>query len=147
MNDSDIARKCRDTMWGNDFASQDMGMTVDVDRQGEAQAKFEVRKNMVNGHDICHGGYIFALADSAFAFACNTYNRVTVASSATIEFMRPAKLGDRLTARAREAHRGGRTGLYDIEVTNQDEALVAVFRGRSYATRDPLFEGDPESDT
>ncbi|MDH3441999.1 MAG: hydroxyphenylacetyl-CoA thioesterase PaaI [Gammaproteobacteria bacterium] len=147
MSDSDIARKCRDTMWRNDFASQDMGMTVDVDRQGEAQAKFEVRKNMVNGHDLCHGGYIFALADSAFAFACNTYNRVTVASAATIEFVRPAKLGDRLTARAREAHRGGRTGIYDIEVTNQDEELVAIFRGRSYATREPMFEDESESDT
>lgn len=142
MNDSDIAQKCRDTMWSNDVASQDMGMTVDVDRQGSACAQFEVRKNMVNGYDICHGGYIFALADSAFAFACNTYNRITVASGAAIEFVRPARLGDRLTATASEAHRGGRTGVYDIEVTNQDGELVAIFRGRSYATREPVFESD-----
>lgn len=142
MNDTDMARKCRDTMWRDDFATQDMGMTIEVDRQGEAWAQFEVRKNMVNGHDLCHGGYIFALADSAFAFACNTYNRVTVASAATIEFVRPAKLGDRLTATATEAHRGGRTGIYDVAVTNQDDELVAIFRGRSHATREPMLESD-----
>jgi len=138
-NDNDVARKCRDTMWANDNASQDMGMTVDVDGPGVARAQFKVRRNMVNGHDICHGGYIFALADSAFAFACNTYNRVTVASGAAIEFIRPARLGDRLTAIASEAHRGGRTGVYDIEVSNQDGELIAIFRGRSYATRNPVY--------
>lgn len=142
MNDSDIARKCRDTMWRNDTAAQDMGITVDVDRQGEARAQIEVRTNMLNGHDICHGGYIFALADSAFAFAGNTYNCITVAAGATIEFVRPGRAGDRLTAKAREVHRGGRTGVYDIEVTNQDGDLVAVFRGRSYATREPLYKSD-----
>lgn len=142
MNESDTARKCRDTMWRNDKASQDMGMTVDVDRQGESRVQFVVKENMVNGYDICHGGYIFALADSAFAFACNTYNRITVASGAAIEFVRPAKLGDRLTAIASEAHRGGRTGVYDIEVTNQGGELVAIFRGRSYATRRPVYESD-----
>ena len=147
MNDNDIARKCRDTMWGNDTASQDMGMEVAVDRPGEAQARFEVKAHMTNGYDICHGGYIFALADSAFAFACNTYNRISVASSATIEFVRPARTGDRLTAVAHEAHRGGRTGVYDIHVTNQDDELVAIFRGRSYATRQEIFESGTQSDT
>lgn len=142
MTEKDVAKKCRDTMWANDNASQDMGMTVDVAGPGAARAQFDVRKNMVNGHDICHGGYIFALADSAFAFACNTYNQVTVASGATIEFVRPARLGDRLTATASEAHRGGRTGIYDIVVTNQDDELVAIFRGRSYATREPVYQSD-----
>ena len=147
MNEQDIARKCRDTMWWNDTALQNMGMTVDVDGPGAASVQFEVKAHMANGYDICHGGYIFALADSAFAFACNTYNRVTVAASATIEFIRPARPGDRLTATASEVHKGGRTGVYDIQVTNQDGDLVAIFRGRSYATREPVFDASEESDT
>jgi acyl-CoA thioesterase len=139
MNDMDIAQKCRDTMWSNDLASQGLGIEVEVTAPGNAVATLSVAKNMVNGHDICHGGFIFTLADTAFAFACNTYNRVTVAAGASIEFVRPGRLGDVLTARASEAHRGGRTGIYDIEVRNQDDALIAIFRGRSYATREPLF--------
>jgi len=139
MNDIEIAQKCCETMWGNDVASQDLGMTIEVTEPGRAEARFEVRANMVNGYDICHGGYIFTLADSAFAFACNTYNRITVAAGASIEFVRPARLGDKLLASATEAHRGGRTGIYDITVTNQDDDVVAIFRGRSYATREPVF--------
>lgn len=139
---AEIAQQCRDTMWNNDFASQDMGMTVAVNGQGASECSFTVRKNMVNGYDICHGGYLFALADSAFAFACNTYDQVTVAASATIEFVRPAKLGDELTASASEAHRGGRIGVYDIEIRNQEQDLVAIFRGRSYATRQPILKSD-----
>ena len=126
-------------MWGNDVASQDLGMTIEVTKPGRAEARFEVRSNMVNGYDICHGGFIFTLADSAFAFACNTYNRITVAASASIEFVRPARLGDKLLATAAEVHRGGRTGIYDITVTNQDDDVVAIFRGRSHATREPVF--------
>ena len=126
-------------MWGNDVASQDLGMTIEVTKPGRAEARFEVRANMVNGYDICHGGFIFTLADSAFAFACNTYNRITVAASASIEFVRPARLGDKLLATAAEVHRGGRTGVYDITVTNQDDDVVAIFRGRSHATREPVF--------
>jgi len=145
MNQHDIARQCRDTMWAGDFASQDMGIEVDVTEPGTATANFSVQQRMVNGHDICHGGYIFALADTAFAFACNTYNRVTVAASASIEFVRPARLGDRLTATASEAHRGGRTGVYDIEVANQQGETVAIFRGRSYATSQPLIKSDTEN--
>jgi acyl-CoA thioesterase len=139
MNEMDIAQKCRDTMWTNDLASQDLGIEVEVTAPGKAVATLSVAKNMVNGHDICHGGFIFTLADTAFAFACNTYNRVTVAAGASIEFVRPGRLGDLLTARASEAHRGGRTGIYDITVSNQDDELIAIFRGRSYATREPLF--------
>lgn len=126
-------------MWGNDVASQDLGMTIEVTKPGQAEARFEVRANMVNGYEICHGGFIFTLADSAFAFACNTYNRITVAASASIEFVRPARLGDKLLATAAEVHRGGRTGIYDITVTNQDGDVVAIFRGRSHATREPVF--------
>jgi len=139
MNEIEIAQKCCETMWGNDVASQDLGMTIEVTKPGRAEARFEVRANMVNGYDICHGGFIFTLADSAFAFACNTYNRITVAASASIEFVRPARLGDKLLATAAEVHRGGRTGIYDITVTNQDDDVVAIFRGRSHATREPVF--------
>lgn len=142
MNDREIAQKCRDTMWQKDVASQEMGMTVEVTEPGSAEAAFEVRRDMVNGYDICHGGYIFALADSAFAFACNSYNNITVAAGASIEFVRPARRGDRLRAVATERHRGGRTGVYDIVVTNQDDDVVAIFRGRSYATREPVFQSD-----
>jgi acyl-CoA thioesterase len=139
MNDLDIARQCRDTMYGNDLASQDLGITVDIPAPGKAEARLEVRRNMVNGHDICHGGYIFTLADTAFAFACNTYNQVTVAASASIEFVRPARLGDELQAKASEAHRGGRMGVYDVVVSRQDGEVIAIFRGRSYATREPMI--------
>lgn len=145
MNEIDVAQKCCETMWGNDLASQDLGIAVEVTKPGASEARLEVRQNMVNGHDICHGGYIFTLADTAFAFACNTYNKVTVAASAGIEFVRPARLGDKLLARASEAHRGGRTGVYDINVTDQDDKLIAIFRGRSYTTREPLFQSDTEN--
>ena len=139
MTKNEIAKQCYETMWNGDAASQDLGMTVSVTEAGSAVASFEIRANMVNGHDICHGGYLFTLADSAFAFACNTYNRVTVAASASIEFIRPARLGDKLVATATEVSRGGRTGIYDATVTNQDGEVVAIFRGRSYATREPVF--------
>jgi len=139
MTKNEIAKQCYETMWNGDAASQDLGMTVSVTEAGSAVASFEIRANMVNGHDICHGGYLFTLADSAFAFACNTYNRVTVAASASIEFIRPARLGDKLVATATEVSRGGRTGIYDATVTNQDGEVVAIFRGRSYATREAVF--------
>jgi len=142
MTENEIAKQCCETMWSNDLASQDLGMSVKVTEPGCAQASFEVRKNMVNGHDLCHGGYIFTLADSAFAFACNTYNRVTVAASASIEFIKPARLGDTLVATATEVSRGGRTGIYDATIRNQDDDVIAIFRGRSYATREPVFKSD-----
>ena len=142
MNETDIARRCRELMYSTDHASQALGITVQVDQQGAAVATLEVRQTMVNGHDICHGGYLFTLA---FAFACNTYNRITVAAGASIEFIRPGRLGDTLTAVASEVHRGGRTGTYDVEVKNQADELIAVFRGRSYATRQAFFQSDTEN--
>ena len=143
MDDTEIAKRSRDTMWSNDLASQELGIEVDVETPGAAVARLEVRTTMVNGHDICHGGYIFTLADTAFAFACNTYNRITLAASASIEFVRPGRLGDVLEATAEEAHRGGRTGVYDVTVRNQNDELIAIFRGRSFATSQPMFESDP----
>ena len=140
MTENEIAKQCYETMWSKDRAAQDLGISVNVTEPGSAQASFKIRKSMVNGHELCHGGYIFTLADTAFAFACNTYNRVTVAASASIEFVRPARLGDTLVATATEVSRGGRTGIYDATVRNQDGEVVAIFRGRSYATREPVFQ-------
>lgn len=91
-----------------------------------------VRNEMLNGHDVCHGGMIFTLADSAFAHACNNTNKVTLASGCSIDFLAPAREGDLLTATAQERSRSGRTGVYDIEVQRQDGTLIALFRGRSY---------------
>jgi len=142
MNKSDIAQRSFETMWANDIASQDLGMQLEITGPGCARARFEVRNEMLNGHAVCHGGFLFALADSACAFACNSYNIVTVSSSASIEFVRPARLGDQLVAIATERHRGGRTGIYDVTITNQDQEVVALFLGRSYATRDPIFQSD-----
>ena len=100
-----------------------------------------VRKEMVNGFDICHGGLVFTLADTAFAFACNAYDDVTVAGAGTIEFLRPATRGEKLRAVATEVHRGRRTGLYKVEVRNQDEQLVALFQGRSMSRGEPMLDG------
>jgi len=144
VNEIEIAQKCCEMMWRNDHASQELGIVIAVQGPGAAEARLDVRRKMVNGHDICHGGYIFTLADTAFAFACNTYNRITVAAGASIDFVRPGRLGDTLKAVATEAHRGGRTGVYDVTVTNQDDELIAVFRGRSHSTRQPFFECDTE---
>ena len=112
---------------------------VEVEEAGSAIARMTVRDDMVNGFDVCHGGLIFSLADTAFAFACNGYDAVTYASQADIEFVRPARLGDALVAVAREDYRGRKTGFYTVEVTNQDDQLVAMFRGRSAGTEDPIL--------
>ena len=126
-----LAELCAQTMMGADKASRSMGMKLDAIEPGTATLSMVVQENMVNGHDICHGGMVFTLADSAFAFACNTYNQITVAASADISFLRPAMLGERLTACAREVWREGRNGIYDTCVTNQDGVVIAQFRGKS----------------
>jgi acyl-CoA thioesterase len=102
---------------------------------GAATLTMTVRPDMSNGQGNCHGGYIFLLADSAFAFACNSYNQVTVAQQASVSFLEPVRIGDRLTAEAREVNRRGRSGIYDIRVTNQDGLHVAEFRGLSRSVR------------
>jgi acyl-CoA thioesterase len=119
-------------MYAQDRASQALGMRILEVRPGYARLAMTVRADMVNGHQLCHGGLIFTLADSAFAFACNTYDAVTVASSGTIEFLLPARLGDELTATAEERTRSKRTGVYDVAVRNQRGECVALFRGRSH---------------
>jgi acyl-CoA thioesterase len=119
-------------MFANDRASRGLGMRVIEVAPGRAVLAMTVLDHMLNGHDLCHGGLIATLADSAFAFACNSYNELTVASGFAIDIVAPAKLGDELTARCFEVSKAGRTGVYDAEVTNQRGECVAVFRGRSY---------------
>lgn len=106
-------------------------MTLDQVAPGEATVSMTVQESMANGHATCHGGFIFTLADSAFAFACNGYNQRTVAQQAAITFIAPARVGDRLTARAREISRRGRGGIYDVTIVNQAGETVAEFRGHS----------------
>jgi acyl-CoA thioesterase len=103
-------------------------------KPGAARLRMTVRADMVNGHGMCHGGIVFALADSAFAVACNTYNAVTVAAAASIDFLAPARVNDELTAQARELWRSKRSGIYEIVVSNQRGEPVALFRGRSHST-------------
>jgi acyl-CoA thioesterase len=130
-----LAEYVRDGMFANDRASQWLGMTIVEVGPGRSVLSMPVRDCMVNGHDLCHGGLIATLADSAFAFACNSYNELTVASGFAIDLIAPGKLGDVLTARCREVSKTGRTGVYDCEVTNQRDELVAVFRGRSHTMK------------
>ena len=130
-----LAEAVAEAMFARDRASQALGMRIVAVAPGEATLSMRVRADMVNGHAICHGGLIFTLADSAFAFACNSYNLATVASGCTIEFLAPAREGDVLTANAVERSAEGRTGVYDIDVTNHDGNVIALFRGKSYRIR------------
>jgi acyl-CoA thioesterase len=130
-----VAELARDAMWVNDRACQALGMRVLAVGPGTATMAMTVRPDMLNGHDICHGGLIATLADSAFAYACNAYNEVTVASGFSIDLLAPGREGDVLTATATEQSKAGRTGVYDIEVCNQRGERLAVFRGRSYTLR------------
>ncbi len=138
-----LAEAARREMWENDHASRALGMVIEEVRPGYARLSMKVRRDMVNGHDICHGGMIFTLADSTFAFACNSHNHVTVAQGCTIEFLAPGKLGDHLTAIGEERHLAGKTGVYDIRVTNQDGKPIALFRGKSFRIGGHLV--DPEA--
>lgn len=125
-----LARACAEAMWTEDDASQALGMEILRVGPGEAVLAMTVRPDMVNGHAIAHGGFIFLLADSAFAFACNSRNERTVAAQCNIAFIRPGKLGDRLVATAREISKTGRSGIYDVRVTVNDVA-IAELRGHS----------------
>ncbi len=145
MTKRELAQHCADRMYRSDQASQDLGIEITVAAPGKVSAHMIVRPPMLNGFAICHGGYIFTLADTAFAFACNAYDDLTVAAGASIEFLRPAREGDSLRADAAELSRSGRSGIYDVAVRNQDDILIAVFRGRAHATGKRLLGG--ESDT
>ena len=129
--DDTIAERCCDAMYARDRASRSLGIEIVEIRAGFAHAVFTVRDDMLNGYDVCHGGFLFTLADSAFAFACNSRDAATVALQCSISFAAPARLGERVDAFARERTLGGRTGTYDVEVTGPSGS-IALFRGVSY---------------
>jgi acyl-CoA thioesterase len=130
LSRDDLARACAEAMWKEDDASKGLGMEILEVKAGEAVLKMTILPHMVNGHGIAHGGFIFTLADSAFAFACNSHNERAVAAHGNITFVRPGKLGDRLVASAREISRSGRSGIYDISVS-ADGTTIAELRGHS----------------
>jgi acyl-CoA thioesterase len=146
MTDSDkeshqLAAACAEELWGRDNASQGLGTQLLEVTPGRAAFTMAVRDDMLNGHKICHGGFIFALADTTFAFACNSRNENNIGQGCSIDYVGPAKLGDKLKATAVEKSRAKRTGLFDVTVKNQnqnqneDEDVVAFMRGRSYRVR------------
>ena len=130
-----LARACADAMFSRDLATQRLGIALLDAGPGSARLRMPVREDMIQGHGTCHGGFLFALADSAFAFACNSYDEATVAIGCSIDYVAPARLGDELTATASEQSRSGRTGNYDVRIENQHGQLIALFHGKSYKVR------------
>ena len=143
MTPQDRAEQSAAAMWASDAASKWLGMSLDAVGPGTATMSFTVMDHHLNGHRICHGGYIFTLADSTFAFACNSYNQVTVAQENSINYLTPGQPGERLTATAVEAARSGRSGVYDITVTGEDGRKIALFRGLSRTIKGQIFEETP----
>jgi acyl-CoA thioesterase len=139
----ELAQESARIMWAEDTATRQVGMQLLEVTPGRAKLSLTVREEFTNGHGMCHGGYIFMLADSAFAFACNSHNQRAVAASAAIEFIAAAQRGDLLTAECAEQSRGGRSGLYDTRVTDQNGRLIALFRGRSATIRGRFVEEVP----
>lgn len=131
MDPHAMAKACADAMWQDDRASKGLGMRIERVAPGEAVISMTVRKEMTNGHGICHGGFIFTLADSTFAFACNTYAQRTVAQQCAVTFIESAHEGDVLTAHALERTRSGRSGIYDVTVRDGSNKVIAEFRGHS----------------
>ncbi|WP_299721964.1 hydroxyphenylacetyl-CoA thioesterase PaaI [uncultured Tateyamaria sp.] len=144
MTPQQRAQTCAERMWAKDRASQALGMTLTAIGPGTATLAMPVRDDMLNGHGICHGGMIFTLADSAFAFACNTYNALTVAQSNQITYLAPAPAGDTLTATAIEVARTGRSGTYDVVVTTSEGQKIALFRGLSRTIAGQHFDEDTQ---
>jgi acyl-CoA thioesterase len=138
MTPDELARACADVMWADDEASRRLGMRLEAVGAGHATLSMTVGSEMTNGHGIGHGGFVFALADSAFAFACNTYDVRTVAQHCDISFLAPTHEGDLLVATAVERQRVGRSGIYDVHVTRAGE-VVAEFRGRSHTIGGPVL--------
>lgn len=138
-NSQHLASACAQAMYERDTATQAMGIRLVSVAPGQAQVAMSVRADMIQGHGTCHGGYLFALADSAFAFACNSYNEATVAMGCSIDYVAPARLGDVLSANCTEQSRAGRTGNYDVRIENQRGELIALFHGKSYKVRGPVL--------
>ncbi|MGH1367886.1 MAG: hydroxyphenylacetyl-CoA thioesterase PaaI [Maritimibacter sp.] len=140
MTDEERARRSAQAMWSTDRASQALGMEITDIGPGHATLTMTIGTDMANGHGIAHGGYIFTLADSAFAFACNSYNTLVVAQNNAITYLTPGRVGEVLTAHATEAHRAGRSGIYDVKVIGGDGRQVALFRGHSRQISGTHFE-------
>jgi acyl-CoA thioesterase len=140
QDDQATAEAVRAQMYGRDRAAQALGITVEAIGPGSAVCRMDVRDDMLNGHTTCHGGLIFTLADTAFAYACNAGNRATVALTCQISYIAPAHTGDVLTADAREQSRTGRTGVYDVDVRRADGTVVALFRGQAYEVRGTVVQ-------
>ena len=133
-----LAKASAAALWDDDKTTQSLGMQLESVTPGECTLSMRVTNNMCNGHSTCHGGFLFTLADSAFAFACNSYNQRAVAQHCNISFINPAFANDVLTARACEVSRSGRNGIYDIVITNQDDIMIAQFRGNSRTIKGQL---------
>ncbi|WP_336056840.1 hydroxyphenylacetyl-CoA thioesterase PaaI [Nitratireductor sp. CH_MIT9313-5] len=131
LSAQEVAERSCGSMWARDEASRWLGLKLEEVAPGQATVSLKVEKHHTNGHGICHGGFIFTLADSAFALACNSYNQTVVAQQNSITFIAPARLDDLLVAEAREVCRSGRSGIYDVAVKNQKGELIAAFRGNS----------------
>lgn len=135
MTPQQTAELVRDGMFARDRAAQSLAMRITHIAPGEATIEMPVRDDMLNGFDTCHGGYITALGDTAFAYACNTRNEMTVASGLSVDFVAPGRPGDVLEAQARELSQAGRTGVYDVTIRNHQGQLIALFRGKSYSMK------------
>ena len=140
MTPLERAKKSAETMWKKDKASKGIDMKIERISLGKADLSLIVKSKYLNGHGTCHGGFIFTLADSAFAFACNSYNQVAVAQNCMITFIAPAKKGEKLIAKAREISRTGRSGVYDVTVYNKENQKVAEFRGLSRIVGGQIFK-------
>jgi acyl-CoA thioesterase len=140
-----LAEAVTTAMWSRDNATQALGMHVVSTKPGYAVISMPVRSDMLNGHRMCHGGFIFTLADSAFAYACNSYNQNTVASACAIDFLAPAREGDVMEAEAIERSLSGRTGVYDITVRTRAGITIALFRGKSYRIKGEVIAGLEQS--
>ena len=140
MTPEEVAKACADRMWAEDNASQGLGMRIEAVGPGRARLAMEVAERMVNGLGVCHGGFIFTLADSAMAFASNSYNERALAQMGSVTFLRPGRLGETLVADAQERTRAGRTGVYDVRVSGGDGGVVAEFRGHTRGIGQKFFE-------
>ena len=140
MTPNERAKKAAETMWERDDASKWIGMSISEVSEASATLELIVKQHHCNGHGMCHGGIIYTLADSAFAFACNSRNQSTVAQHNSITYLAPGNLHDHLTAHATETSLIGRTGIYDVQVTNQDGVVIAEFRGCSRTVKGQIFE-------
>lgn len=138
-----LAERTIKALYERDLAAQELGVTIVAVGPGYAKLQMQVRPDMLNGHGVCHGGRVFGLADTAFAYACNSYNVLSVAAHCEIDFVRPGTPGATLIAIARERSRGRKMGVYDVEVTDADGQIVALFRGKSYTTGRPILPDEP----